>query len=197
VALVAERWYVALSWELQDGISCGFFKRPKLFFSRTNSTCNCLCISISVLPLSNFKSNYHNPQRIPRLSLSLNFASCTRYFFVLYYAFVPVTLVHSIHTRRIPPFLTPRRMYGNLNPSYGYAYSCLITYNTYIPVLLLKMYSANWTACISATYSRQGSCEGSFYSSHILATPNLNSGLTDNAITPILSLKIKNYRFFT
>jgi hypothetical protein len=91
VALVAERWYVALVAEsCRMEFPVGFVNAPNFFFSSTISTCNCICIS--VLHLCNFKSNYPNPNRLPRLSL--NFASCTRYFFVLFYSF--------IHTNRLP-----------------------------------------------------------------------------------------------
>ena len=98
MALVAERWYVALIAEsCRMEFPVGFLNAPNFFFQEQSLP---VTVCISVLPLCNLKSNYHNPHGIPRLSL--NFASCTRYFFVLYDAFVPVTLVHFIHTRRIP-----------------------------------------------------------------------------------------------
>ncbi len=69
MALVAERWYVALIAEsCRMEFPVGFFNAPNFFFQEQSLP---VTVCISVLPLCNLKSNCHNPHGIPRLSLNL------------------------------------------------------------------------------------------------------------------------------
>ncbi len=74
MALVAERWYVALVAEsCRMEFPVGFFNAPNFFFQVLSLPVTVYALALYMYV---FKSNYPNHDRIPRLSV--HFASCTR-----------------------------------------------------------------------------------------------------------------------
>jgi hypothetical protein len=103
VALVAERWYVALVAErCRMEFPVGFFNAPNFFFQVLSLPVTVYyALALYMYVNSNLTTLTLTEYRIP--SLSVNFASCTRYFFVLFYSFLLVRLAHFIETSRLPP----------------------------------------------------------------------------------------------